>query len=63
MKKVKGYIDVAALGRYDFEFFVEDELTDEEIRKAAYDKMDFYFSYNVEEGYEPVQEIVYKKIK
>ena len=31
MKKVSGYISVRALGTYDYEFYVDDDATDEEI--------------------------------
>ncbi len=31
MKKVSGYISVRALGCYDYEFYVDDDATDEEI--------------------------------
>ena len=33
MKKVTGYISVRALGCYDFEFYVDDDCTEEEIEK------------------------------
>lgn len=33
MKKVSGYVSVRPLGCYDFEFFVDDNTTDEEIEK------------------------------
>ena len=51
MKKVSGCIDVRALGRYDFEFYVEDNATDEEIEKKVDDVCDYYISYGVEPGY------------
>ena len=34
MKKVSGYVSVRALGCYDFEFYVDDDATDEEIALA-----------------------------
>ena len=52
MKKVSGCIDVRALGHYDFEFYVDDNATDEEIKKKVDDVCDYYISYDVEEGYE-----------
>lgn len=61
MKKVSGCIDVRALGCYDFEFYVEDDMTDDEIKKKVDDVCDYYIHYDVEDGYEAVQEIVYKK--
>jgi len=61
MKKVSGCIDVRALGCYDFEFYVDDDMTDDEIKKKVDDTCDYYIHYDVEDGYEAVQEIVYKK--
>lgn len=63
MKKVTGCIDVRALGRYDFEFFVDDNVTDEDIKKRVEDECDYYIEYNVESGYvaETRTEIVYRK--
>ena len=40
MKKVTGYISVRALGCHDFEFFVPDDATDEEIQKMVDDTME-----------------------
>lgn len=37
MKKVSGFIDVRALGHYDFEFYVDDNATDEEIKQKVDD--------------------------
>ena len=51
MKKVSGCIDVRALGRYDFEFYVDDDATDEEIAEKVNDTCDYYISYGVEPGY------------
>ena len=51
MKKVSGCIDVRALGCYDFEFYVDDDTTDEEIAEKVNDTCDYYISYSVEPRY------------
>lgn len=61
MKKVSGCIDVRALGHYDWEFYVEDDATEEEIKQQVEDKCDYYISYDVEDGYEAVQVTEYRK--
>ena len=61
MKKVSGFIDVRALGHYDFEFYVNDNATDEEIKKKVDDVCDYYISYDVEEGYEEYTKVCYRK--
>lgn len=63
MKKISGCIDVRALGRYDFEFYVDDDATDEEIAEKVNDTCDYYISYDVEPGYrkEIITEEVYVK--
>lgn len=61
MKKVSGCIDVRALGHYDFEFYVDDNATEEEIKKKVDDVCDYYISYDVEEGYEEYTEVRYRK--
>lgn len=61
MKKVTGYIDVCALGRYDWAFYVEDDATDEEIKEQVDNVCDYYINYNVEEGYESYTETRYRK--
>lgn len=43
MKKVSGYISIRPLGYYDFEFFVDDDTTDEEIQKEVDDMMEFTY--------------------
>ena len=49
MKKVTGYVDVRALGHYDWEFYVGDNATDEDIKKKVDDICDYYIHYDVEE--------------
>lgn len=61
MKKVSGYIYVRALGQYDFEFYVEDDATDKEIKKKVDDKTEHYIDYNVEPGYVAETQTVYRK--
>lgn len=61
MKKVTGCIDVRALGHYDFEFYVDDNATDEEIKAKVEEYCNYYINYNVEEGYEEYTQICYRK--
>ena len=61
MKKVFGCINVRALGHYDFEFYVDDDATDEEIKKKVDDVCDYYIRYDVEDGYEEYTEVRYRK--
>ena len=63
MKKVSGYVSVRALGCYDFELFVDDDATDEEIQKKVDETMELSYDYDVEEGYEEVTEVSYKKVR
>lgn len=51
MKKVTGCIDVRALGHHDFEFYVDDDATEEEIKQKVEDICDYYIDYDVESGY------------
>ena len=61
MKKVTGCIDVRALGCYDFEFYVDDNTTDEEIKKAVDAQCNYFIDYKVEEGYEEYTKVCYRK--
>lgn len=61
MKKVSGYVSVRALGCYDFEFYVDDNATDEEIAEMVDEKMQLSHHYSVEEGYEEHTEVSYRK--
>ena len=61
MKKVSGYCSVRPLGCYDFEFYVEDNATEEEIKNEIDKRLEYSFHYEVEEGYEATTEVVYRK--
>lgn len=61
MKKVSGFISVRALGQYDFEFYVDDNATDKEIKKKVDEVCNYQVYYNVESGYEEYTEIRYRK--
>lgn len=61
MKKVSGYVSVRALGCYDFEFYVDDNATDEEIEAEVEKVMQISHHYSVEEGYEKYTEVCYRK--
>ncbi len=61
MKKVSGYISVRALGTYDYEFYVDDDATEEEIEQKVKECEQLSHSYNVEEGYEAYTETKYRK--
>lgn len=61
VKKISGYVSVRALGCYDFEFYVDDETSDEEIGRMVDAKMQISHDYSVEEGYEEYTETRYRK--
>lgn len=61
MKRVKGYVSTRPLGSYDFEFFVEDSMTDQEIKNKVEDMLELSMYYDVEEGYVAEQQTVYRK--
>lgn len=61
MKKVSGYIYVRALGEYNFEFYVDDNATDEEIKEKVDEVCNYSIDYNVEDGYEEYTEVCYRK--
>lgn len=61
MKRVKGYISTRPLGSFDFDFFVDDSMTDEEIQAKIDDILEFSMDYDVEEGYVAEQQTVYRK--
>lgn len=61
MKKVSWYISVRPLGCYDFEFYVDDNATEEEIKQEIDNMCEYSMYYDVEEGYEEYTEVRYRK--
>ncbi len=61
MLKVTGCIDAKALGHHDFEFYVQDDATDEEIKQKVQDACDYNIDYKVEAGYEEYTKVCYHK--
>ena len=61
MKKVSGSIEVRALGCYNFEFYVDDNTTEDEIKKKVDEICDYSIGYTVEGGYEEYTEVRYRK--
>lgn len=61
MKKVSGYIYVRALGEYNFEFYVDDNATDKEIKEKVDEVCNYSIDYNVEDGYEEYTKVCYRK--
>lgn len=61
MRKVNGYISVRALGCYDFEFYVPDNTTNEEINKMVEETVEMSMNFDVEDGYEEYTTIEYRK--
>ena len=58
MKKVSGYINARPLGEFNFEFYVPEDMTDEQIRKKIKDKYECYIHFETEDGYEEITETV-----
>ena len=61
MKRVSGYVDSRRLGHYDFEFYVDDDMPDEEIKKEVDEIAAISIHYEIEEGYEEYTEVWYRK--
>ena len=58
MKKVSGYIYVRPLGEFNFEFYVPEDMTHEQIRKEIKHKYECYIDFETEDGYEEITETV-----
>ena len=61
MKKVSGYISVRALGTYEYEFYVDDDATDEEIEQKVAEEERLSRWFDVGEGYKAYTETKYIK--
>ena len=61
MKKVSAYVSARPLGCHNFEFYVDDNATDEEIQEMIYESMELSHGYSVEEGYEEYTKVCYRK--
>ncbi len=58
MKKVSGYINARPLGEFKFEFYVPEDMTDEQIEEKIKDEHECYISFKTEDGYEEITETV-----
>ena len=63
MKKVSGYINARPLGVFDFEFYVPEDMTHEQIREEIKDKHECYIYFETEDGYEEITETVTRYVK
>lgn len=61
MKKISGYVSIRPLGCYDFEFYVSDDTTDEEIEQKIDDICELDLHYKIEGGYIAEQTTTYRK--
>lgn len=61
MKRVKGWIGVRPIGCWDFDFFVDDNMSEREIENMIMDKAEYSFHYDIEPGYEKYTEVKYRK--
>ena len=61
MKKVTYEYGCRALGHTDGEIYVEDSLSDKEIKKQIEDMAGFSIYVDIEEGFEEKTELVYRK--
>lgn len=61
MKRVKGWISVRPIGCWDFDFFVDDNMSEIEIKDMIMDEAEYSFHYDIEPGYEKYTEVKYRK--
>lgn len=63
MKKVTYGFGCRALGYSEGEFYVDESTSDSEIYKKLDDMAEFETWFSTEDGYEPEQEVVYRKVR
>lgn len=61
MKKVSGSMYVRALGEHNFEFYVPDDTTKEQIDELVDKACNYSIDYVVEDGYEEYTVVKYRK--
>lgn len=61
MKRVKGWISVRPIGCWDFDFFVDDNMSEREIEDRIMDEAEYSFHYDIEPDYEEYTEVKYRK--
>lgn len=61
MKRVKGWISVRPIGCWDFDFLVDDNMSEREIENMIMDEAEYSFHYDIEPGYEKYTEVKYRK--
>lgn len=63
MKKVSYWYGCRALGYTDGEFFVPENMPDQEIQNKIDEMAGFSVGFNTENGYEEQTEVVYRKVR
>lgn len=63
MKKVTGVIYSKPIGSFQFEYYVPDDLTRNEIKEFIMEKTGTGMCFDVEEGYEEVRHEVIEYVK
>lgn len=61
MRRVIGHVSCRAFGRYDFDFYVNDNTSDEEIKKEVDEMTAPFVHYEIEDGYEECTKVYYRK--
>lgn len=61
MKRVRGYFSCRPLGTTQYEFYVNDDVSSEQIEEIINDRLEISENHEIEEGYEEVFETTYRK--
>ena len=61
MKKITGVLKVKGLEDYNFEFYVDDNMTEKQIEMEVYQRAGFSLDWTEEYGYEPYTVTMYRK--
>ncbi len=63
MKRVTFEYGCRALGYVKGELFVDEKMPNDEIQKKIEDEIEFFITFNTEDGYEARTETVYRKVR